>query len=248
MDTELSTSLPSIFDFVPATALVPVRQARRRKLGLRAGFLAIAIGTGVAVLLGDRPRRALVGGGIAALALATLRVQLARWFTETPSCQVIGRIGELEIRDYPAMIEARTPHDALDLETALDGGYGRLACYLYGANATREDITRTTPVLTAMRDGAYTVGFVMPSDRWLGTLPLPDDLRIEMREVPARRIAVLRFHGRFTRENIEAHERDLLEQLVHVGLCARGSVVFACYDSPATLPLLRRNELWIEVV
>ena len=46
----------------------------------------------------------------------------------------------------------------------------------------------------------------------------------------------------------ETYERELLTQLVDAGLSARGSVAFACYDSPTTLPFLRRNELWIEIV
>ena len=32
------------------------------------------------------------------------------------------------------------------------------------------------------------------------------------------------------------------------GRSAKGSVMFAGYDSPMTLPRLRRNELWIEVI
>ena len=103
------------------------------------------------------------------------------------------------------------------------------------------------PVLTAMRDGRYNVSFVMPPGRTITELPRPDHVGVELREVPARQIAALRFHGRFTRDNIAAHERTLMQQLIDAGLSARGSIAFAAFDSPATLPLLRRNELWIEL-
>ena len=132
------------------------------------------------------------------------------------------------------------PHqlEVQDFERALDSGFGRLACYIFGANARDEDLAMTTPVVTTMRDGVYTMAFGMPPGRSVASLPQPDDPRIELREVPARRIAVLRFHGRFTRDNVEAHERRLLREIVDAGLVARGSVAFAGYDSPATLPAL----------
>jgi hypothetical protein len=239
--------LPSIFDQFASLETAGQRATRRRKLGIWTGLVAISAGAGVATALGST-KRGILAGGIAALALGALRWQLARWFSETPDYDVVHRIGELEVREYAARIEAHTQHETADLESAIDRGYGRLACYVYGANANREDLERTTPVLTTMRDGIYATAFVMPLGRTVGSLPQPDDIRVEIREVPARRVAVLAFRGRFTRENVEAHERELLQQLVDAGLSARGSVAFACYDSPATLPALRRNELWIEIV
>ena len=61
-------------------------------------------------------------------------------------------------------------------------------------------------------------------------------------------IAALRFRGRFTRENVASHERVLLRHVVDAGMATRGSIRFAAYDSPLTLPVLRRNEVWIETV
>jgi hypothetical protein len=243
----VTDQLPSIFDHFPRVATTAKRSPRRGKIGLWTGLVGISAGAGIAVALGSG-KRGLITGGVAALALGALRWQLARWFTETPAYDVEGTLGALELRRYPVRIEARAEVEDRDFESALDTGYGRLACYVYGANTNDEDLVRTTPVLVTMRDGAYTTSFVMPPGRDLGSLPHPDDPRLELREVPARRIAALGFHGRFTNENVEAHERALLKQLVDAGLSARGSVVFAAYDSPATLPMLRRNELWIEVM
>jgi hypothetical protein len=103
-------------------------------------------------------------------------------------------------------------------------------------------------VLTAMREGRYTVAFVMPPRRSLSDLPRPAHLGVALREIPEHTIAALRFRGRFTRDNVAAHERALLRHLVDAGLATRGSITFAAYDTPLTLPLLRRNELWIETV
>ena len=219
-----------------------------RRAALWTGLVALPAVTGYAVGRLTSRRTGLVAGGLTALAVGALRVELARWFTPEPTFHSEGELGDLELRHYPARIEASAIVADPGLEAALDRGYSRLACYLYGANATGEVVPRTTPILTAMRNGAYEVSFVMPPDRTIASLPEPEHAGIELREVPAHRVAVLPFRGRFTRDNVARHERDLLRRLLDTGLAARGSVTFAAFDSPATLPVLRRNELWIEVL
>jgi len=240
--------LPSIFEHFPRAATQGHRSLGWRQLAWVTSLVTIPAATGLAYARATTRRRGLLAGGIAALALGALRIELARWFTPEPAFHEEGKIGDLELRRYDARIEACTEVDVAGLELALDRGYGRLACYVCGANRTGEVLRRMMPVTTAMRDGRYTVSFVMPPGRDLGSLPRPTHPGIELHEVPSRSIAALRFRGRFTRDNIAAHERKLLRELIDAGLAARGSVGFAAFDSPATLPILRRNELWIEVV
>jgi hypothetical protein len=218
-----------------------------RRVALVTGLLAAPAVAGM--IYGRATRKpGLLAGGLAAFALGALRVELARWFTPEPAFESDGQVGELELRQCAARIEAVTEIDDSKLEAALDHGYGQLASYVCGANRDRELLSRTTPVLTAMRDGRYTVAFVMPPGRTLDDLPRPEHPRIALREVPAHTLAALRFRGRFTRDNVAAHERALLRYVVDAGLATRGSIVFAAYDSPLTLPILRRNEVWIETV
>jgi hypothetical protein len=240
-------TLPSIFDHFPPAATLAKYPVRRRNNAYYLGLVAIGAGAGITAALGAR-KTAILGGSIAALALGGLRWQLARWFTPTPAYGVERTIGDLELRRYPVRIEARAAVDSTDFDAVLDRGFGRLACYIFGANGKHEDLEMTTPVVTTMHDGVYSMAFGMPPGRSLMSLPRPDDPRIELREIGERQVAAIRFHGRFTRDNVERHERKLLRQLVDAGLSARGSVAFASYDSPFTIPLLRRNELWIEVI
>jgi hypothetical protein len=241
-------SLPSVFDHFSRAATQARRASRWRRLGWLASLLAVPAAAGFGVARATTVRRGIVAGGLTALALGALRVELARWFTPEPAFQPEGKLGDLQIRRYATRVEAYAEVEGAVLERALDQGYNRLAEYVCGANHGGEVLQRTAPVLIAMRDGRYTVSFVMPPGRDIASLPRPTHRGIELREVPSRAIAALRFRGRFTRDNIAAHERDLLQQLIDSGLSARGSVAFAAFDSPATLPLLRRNELWIEVV
>jgi hypothetical protein len=240
-------TLPSVFEYFPRPATRPRRSLAWRKVAWLAGLLTIPAATGLACARATTRRRGALAGGVTALALGALRVELARWFTPEPAFHPEGKLGDLELRRYDARVEACAEVDVPVLELAMDHGYGRLAGYVCGANRTGEMLPRTMPVVTAMRDGRYTVSFMMPPARDLGSLPRPMHPGVELREAPSRTIAVLRFRGRFTRDNIAAHERRLLQQLVEAGLSARGSIGFAAFDSPATLPILRRNELWIEV-
>lgn len=242
---ELPISVPSIFDRFPKIATQQQHSLLPRNIALLSGLVAAPV---VAALLSSRPvRNGLIAGGIAALALGAVRWQMARWFTAEPAYSVEGRIGELELRRYPVRVDARAELEAKDIESALDRGFDRLACFLFGANTKNETLAMTAPVIATMRDGRYEVSFVMPPERTMSSLPSPEDHRVELREVPERRMAVLRFKGRHTKSNIEWRERELLEELVSAGLSAKGSVMFAGYDAPWTLPVLRRNELWIEI-
>jgi hypothetical protein len=246
--TNVVGSLPSVFDHFPRPATIAHRSVRWRQLALAAGMVAAPLVSSLAYARARTRRRGVVAGGLTALALGALRIELARWFTAEPAFQTEGRVGELELRRYGARIEAAAELDVIRLADALDHGYGRLASYVCGANRTGEMLRRAAPMLTAMRDGRYTVSFVMPPGRTLCNLPRPAHPGVELHEVPGRTIAVLRFRGRFTRDNVAEHERKLLDQLLDAGLAARGSVTFAAFDWPLTLPVLRRNELWIEVV
>lgn len=229
----------------------PVTQARHpidwRRIALVTGAIAAPAIAGLLYLRATTRRGGLIVGGLTALAAAALRVELARWFTPESAFGVEGKIGGLELRRYRPRIEASIQVEEASLEAALHHGYQLLAGYATGDNDLVAYVERTMPILIAMREGHYTVSFEMPPGRTLGDLPWPDHPAIELREVPARRIAALRFRGRFTHDNIAAHERVLLQLLVDTGLAARGSVSFAAFDSPATVPLLRRNELWIDL-
>jgi hypothetical protein len=245
--TQPTRTLPSIFNrFAPVSTQGQPAVTRRRQ-AFQAALLSIPIAAGLGWALRTR-RAGTVAGGLAAFALGALRWQMSRWFRATPAYTVDGRVGDLELRSYPSAIEARAELEARSFEDALDLGFGRLACYMFGANAASEDIELPTPVVTSIHDGVYTMSVAMPPGRTLASLPEPNDPRITLREAPARRYAVLGFSGRFSRDNVSAHERRLLREVLELGLVTRGSVGVAMYDPPATLPLLRRNEVWLEIV
>lgn len=225
--------------------------------------LAVApavIGFGVAALSRSK-KLGVLAGGMTVLGIATVRWQLDRLFNDEPDYVVERRIGKLELRRYPAHVEARTRVEAATFEAALQQGFRTLAGYIFGRNTARDKIAMTSPVVARAEQlaitspvvahvtaGKVTVAFVMPPGRQLAALPRPDDPGIELCEVPERRVAVLRRGGRYSAAVVREHEQELLELVSAANLATTGAPMFAGFDPPWTLPLLRRNETWIELL
>ncbi len=195
-----------------------------------------------------RSRRSLApwivgGAGLAALGLGVARWQLQRLFAKEPPHELEELRGDLEIRRYAPIAIARTTVEGA-WEDALDAGFSRLAHFIFRGNAEKKKIRMTSPVM-GMREGTgYRFAFVMPE---AVDTPSPTDDRVALDRVPARRVAVLRFNGRYDSASVEAKKRELVATAEENGYVTRGEATFAGYDPPSTLPMLRRNEVWVEI-
>jgi effector-binding domain-containing protein len=239
----------------PEEANVHGGSRRTAWIAAAAGMAAIgAGGLGLAVLAGQRGARLRVArrsrtqgwlaAGLGLAALGVARWQLARLFTSTPPYEVDERRGPLEIRRYGRLWLAQTTVSSPSWDESLSEGFRRLAHFIFGANDDQARIAMTSPV-TSVRNGAETdVAFVMPAGV---EPPAPDDARIRFTEVPARRVAVLRFNGRYDEDTVEAMKRELVATAEEAGYVGHGKPTFAGYDPPTTLPALRRNEVWLEI-
>ena len=207
-------------------------------------------------------RRKIVYGGAGALAaLGLIRWQLTRWFTEEPRFEVERRLGRIDIRRYPELVRAQIEVPAFTWREALNHGFQRLADYIFGANQAHARIAMTAPVTqgaeridttapglgVAPQIDCYQITFTMPSEYTLDSLPRPDDAGVHLETVPPRRIAALRYAGSRSVELLERKTRELLDALAAEGIETRGEPEYAGYDPPWTLPLLRRNEVWVEL-
>lgn len=145
-------------------------------------------------------------------------------------------------------------------EEASRAAFSLLAGYIFGNNrgaATLEmtaPVTQTpvilpmtAPVTQAAAEGGYRVHFVMPPGNTLATLPVPTDARVTLHEVPAQRVAVLRYSGRWTEQNYAQHLGELRDALRDAGIAAHGTPILARYNGPYVLPFLRRNEIWLPI-
>jgi hypothetical protein len=249
-------------------------QARRMRWVGRATLVAPVIaGAAGAGLLLLEPRRRAEGLGLLATSLGFgfVRWQLQRLFTEQVPYELQATLGAVQIRRYPPQIWAETLVTGASWSDALHEGFERLASYIFGENVPStlvgtesrrrealrqatldgERLAMTAPVLATIgnprRIEDRTVAFVMPADRRLEDLPTPRDVRVTLRAVPARRVAVLGFRGNYESDLPLIKSSELLETLRAAGLPTKGPVAFAAYDPPSTLPRLRRNEVSIEL-
>lgn len=185
---------------------------------------------------------------------------------EEPEYQVVGQYDDVELREYAPYIVAEVDVQGEFGEAGGDA-FRILAGYIFGDNAASEKMAMTTPVesrpsakgekmsmtapVTAVAvgdDGRTTYAFVMERKYSLQTLPVPNDDRIRIRTVPERTMAVRRYSGRWTEDKYLQNEKSLLSALDARGIQTVGRPVLARYNSPFSLPFMRRNEVMIEIV
>lgn len=181
---------------------------------------------------------------------------------ETPQYSVLETDGPIEIREYNQLIVAKTKVTGSFSESQ-NSAFRILAGYIFGKNKSKERIAMTAPVtqkptseklamtapVTQARVGdQWEMTFTMPSKYTLETLPEPQDSRVEFEVIPSHKVAAIRFTGFWSEKKIDEKTRILTESLRKE---KKWKIVsgprFAGYDPPWTIPLLRRNEVLIDV-
>ncbi len=75
--------------------------------------------------------------------------------------------------------------------------------------------------------------------------PTPTDQGVTLRDLPPRRVASIKFTGRFRNAAAEEKRQLLADWLAARGLTHQGDWQFAGYNPPWTVPALRRNEVLV---
>jgi hypothetical protein len=180
--------------------------------------------------------------------------------TETPKYSVVWKQGEIEIRHYPAYIQAEVVVDEKRYQSAIEKGFNVLAGYIFGDNVPKQRLEMTSPVqasqsekiamttpVTVTGESSFTVAFIMPSAYTLETLPQPRDRRIHFRLITARSLAAIRFSGFFRQDTIEKNKQRLSQWLQEQGLGTEGDFIVAGYSPPWVPGFLARNEVLIQI-
>jgi hypothetical protein len=210
------------------------------------------------------------------------------WGTEAMAVEelaytVVQEYDAFELRRYEPFVVAETTVKG-DFEGVGGAAFGVLFDFIRGKNQGDRTIAMTAPVTQRAASEAeptradrHRVGFVMPSQYTMDSVPRPTDPRVELRSVPGRLVAVRQYSGRWTVENFRQNERILRRALKQQGLepveprtapveaparpeAASGASaapetatatlagpIYARYNSPFSLWFLRRNEVMIEV-
>ena len=182
---------------------------------------------------------------------------------EKPEYEVLYKDGKIEYRLYAPLIVAETIiTDASSYGGATNDGFRLLYDYITGDNTaqadidmtvpvqqsrTMEKIDMTAPVQSSEVPGGIRISFMLPAKYDMGTAPRPTNERVQLRYVPEKLMAVIRYSGRWTDRNVEKYESRLKNSVADAGFSAIGITEAAVYNPPITPPFLRRNEIMFEV-
>ena len=212
--------------------------------------------------------RRMVGGGSALMRRAALLFLLAligvcpAMAIEEPGYEVVRKADGYELRRYAGYCVAET-EVAGSQSDAGNAGFRILAKYIFGANQSQQSIAMTAPVVQAPSEtiemtapvtqqpgatpGTYIVQFAMPSKYSLQTLPKPNDAQVRLRQLPDRLVAVRAYRGGWSLARYDTELAALREAMQRDGLIAISAPQWARYNSPFSLPFMRRNEIWLEI-
>ena len=166
-----------------------------------------------------------------------------------------------EIREYPAHIVAQTTVQGSQGDS-LSTGFSIVAGYIFGGNTKKESIAMTAPVVAqkvsesiamtapvvATAEGdSQIISFGMPRSYTMETLPTPNDSRVKIVAVPAKRFAVMQFSWYRSDARVKQMQEKLLSLLARDGIVAKGGVAYAGYNAPWTPPWMSRNEVLVEI-
>jgi hypothetical protein len=202
------------------------------------------------------------GGTLLLLALWSLGSYLVVRTIEKPAYTLLESRDGYEVRAYMTYIVAETKVQG-ERSEALTTGFQIIADYIFGNNVSKSSIAMTAPVLetktsekismtspvlsTDSSSGERTIAFVLPAVSTLETLPTPNNPAVTLREVPAHKVAVLKFTWYATPARIERKKEALVSLLLRDQVTTRGDIQVAQYNPPLSMPLLLRNEILIPI-
>jgi hypothetical protein len=180
---------------------------------------------------------------------------------EKPVYGLLESSGNFEIRSYQAYLVAQT-EDSGTYDDATGKSFFRLFDYISGKNrgqqkismtspvqqeSKREKISMTAPVFQVQSGQTWVMRFVLPAQFDLTSAPKPDDHRVKILEVSAKKVAVLKFSGFYNASAIAEKKMELLEWLKEKNIKVISQPRSAGYNPPWTIPFLRRNEIQIDI-
>jgi hypothetical protein len=175
--------------------------------------------------------------------------------------------GDVEVRHYDRILMVTTPK-AEGFDDNQKDPFFRLFDYISGENSVSEKIAMTAPVLMqdqareekqgekivmtapvfmSPSEGGNTMSFVLPASYTYETAPKPKNPDVKLEEIKDYTVAVIRFSGFLSDDNIEQNRQKLSAWVEGAGYKAEGPYQVAGYNPPYTIPWLRRNEVLIPV-
>ena len=159
---------------------------------------------------------------------------------EEANYEVVKKNQEYEIRKYS---------DRLVIETnSIEGnGFRKLFNYISGNNEKNQEIKMTVPVTQEIKDGNMTMQFYLPLKFNKDNAPKPSNSDIKILNIEGGYYAVIKYSGRSSDKNFLKNKDTLEKLLKQDNITILSPPIRASYNSPFTLPMLKRNEVMYRI-
>ena len=159
---------------------------------------------------------------------------------EEANYEVVKENKEYEIRKYS---------DRLVIETnSIEGnGFRKLFNYISGNNEKNQEIKMTVPVTQEIKNGNMTMQFYLPLKFNKDNAPKPSNSDIKILTIEGGYYAVIEYSGRSSDKNFLKNKDTLEKLLKQDSITILSPPIRASYNSPFTLPMLKRNEVMYRI-
>ena len=155
---------------------------------------------------------------------------------QEPEYSIVKKTDVYEVRQYKKRTVAEITYEEED------SGFRVLFDYISGANQGSKGVEMTIPVTQSTTIGKMSMRFFLPIQYSKQNAPQPNDERVRIIDLPAEYFAVISYAGFASDGKFEEHYTELKAALDKDGMIITGPPIKATYNSPFTLPFLRRNE------
>ena len=170
--------------------------------------------------------------------ILTLSSQLMAY--EETNYEIVKENKIYEIRKYPNRLVIET--------SSIEGnGFRKLFNYISGNNKDNEEIKMTVPVTQEIKNGNMTMQFYLPSKFNKNNAPKPVNSEVKILTIEGGYYAVIEYSGRSSDKNFLKNKDILDKALKQDNLLVLSPPIRASYNSPFTLPMLKRNEVMYRV-
>ena len=161
---------------------------------------------------------------------------------EESNYEIVKKNEVFEIRKYSDRLAVET------VEHNQNSGFRKLFNYISGNNKNNEEIKMTTPVTRVEKNGNMTMQFYLPLKFDENNVPDPTGDDIKVVNIEGGYYASIIYSGRSTDKNFIKHKNILEKELLNNNISIISPPIRATYNSPFTLPMLRRNEAMFKIV
>ena len=170
--------------------------------------------------------------------ILTLSSQLMAY--EETNYEVVKENKIYEIRKYPNRL-------VIETNSVQGNGFRKLFNYISGNNKENEEIKMTVPVTQENKNGNMTMQFYLPSKFNKENAPKPVNSEVKILTIEGGYYAVIEYSGRSSDKNFLKNKDILDKALKQDNLLVLSPPIRASYNSPFTLPILKRNEVMYKV-